>query len=47
MTYEVKLWLGGRTFIEEVFANNAQEARDTAKARNPFARVVSINALFD
>lgn len=47
MKYKVQMWMGGRIFIEEVYANDAQEARQTAKARNPFARVVSINVLFD
>ena len=42
MKWEVKLWVAGKLFTEDVIAS---EAEQTAKVRNPFARVVSINWL--
>tara|TARA_B100001996_G_scaffold264946_1_gene206736 strand:+ start:494 stop:634 length:141 start_codon:yes stop_codon:yes gene_type:complete len=46
MLIEVKLYVGGQVFTEEVHAVNYQEAREVALARNPNARVVSVNAKF-
>ena len=46
MKIEVKLYVGGKVFSEEVEAVNYQDARETALARNPTARVVSVNAKF-
>ena len=46
MLIEVKLYVGGKVFSEEVHAVNYQEAREVALARNPNARVVSVNAKF-
>ena len=46
MKYEVKLFVGGKVFVEHVEANNTQEAKETAKARNPHAKVVGVNASF-
>lgn len=46
MLYEVKLYVGGRVFIEEVQATNPKDARETALARNPKARVVGVNGTF-
>tara|TARA_B100001939_G_C16881278_1_gene591021 strand:- start:106 stop:246 length:141 start_codon:yes stop_codon:yes gene_type:complete len=46
MLHEVKLYVAGRVFIEEVYASNYNEARDVALARNPNATVVSVNAKF-
>ncbi len=46
MKIEVKLYVGGKVFSEIVEAVNYQDARDTAIARNPHARVVSVNAKF-
>tara|TARA_B100000902_G_C26895834_1_gene709685 strand:+ start:80 stop:223 length:144 start_codon:yes stop_codon:yes gene_type:complete len=45
MKWEVKLWVAGKLFTEDVIASNRSEAEQTAKVRNPFARVVSINWL--
>ena len=46
MKYKVTLWQGGKTFNETVHANNVKEAKETAQCRNPFCKVVSINATF-
>ena len=46
MKWEVKLYVGGQVFTEEVRAVNMQDARETALARNPTARVISVNAKF-
>ena len=46
MKIEVKLYVGGKVFSEIVEAVNYQDARDTALARNPHAKVVSVNAKF-
>ena len=44
MKCEVQLYVAGTLFREEVYARNYDEARQTALARNPTARVVSVNA---
>ena len=44
MKCEVQLYVAGTVFKEEVNARNYDEARQTALARNPTARVVSVNA---
>ena len=46
MKYEVKLYIGGKVFTEEVQANNNQDAKVTALARNPTAKVIGVNATF-
>ena len=46
MRCEVKLYVAGRVFTEEVEAANYDDARETALARNPKATVVSVNAKF-
>ena len=46
MKYEVKLYVGGKVFIESVEAVNQQDARVTALARNPKAKVIGVNAKF-
>ena len=46
MKYIVELYVGGRTFKEEVYANNPKDARETAQVRNPTAKVVGVNATF-
>lgn len=46
MKYEVKLYIGGKVFTEEVYANNHQDARVTALARNPTAKVLGCNPTF-
>tara|TARA_Y100001970_G_scaffold152952_1_gene187341 strand:+ start:785 stop:928 length:144 start_codon:yes stop_codon:yes gene_type:complete len=46
MRCEVKLYVAGTVFNEEVIAKDYQEARQVALARNPNARVISVNAVF-
>ena len=46
MKYIVDLYVGGKVFKEEVQANNFKDARETALARNPKAKVVGVNASF-
>ena len=46
MKYEVKLYQGGKVFIEEVYAPDPKSARETALARNPTAKVVGVNVSF-
>ena len=46
MKCEVKLYVAGTVFKETVQARNYEEARQVALARNPNAKVVSVNAKF-
>ena len=46
MKCEVQLYVAGTVFKEEVQARNYKEAMQVALARNPNARVVSVNAKF-
>tara|TARA_B100000287_G_scaffold30709_1_gene28810 strand:+ start:134 stop:274 length:141 start_codon:yes stop_codon:yes gene_type:complete len=46
MKCEVQLYVAGTVFKEEVIARNYDEARQVALARNPNARVISVNAKF-
>ena len=46
MKFIVDLYVGGKVFKEEVYANNPKDARETAQARNPTAKVVGVNATF-
>jgi hypothetical protein len=46
MTYVVQLYVGGKVFTEEVQAVNPKDARETALARNPKAKVVGVNVKF-
>ena len=46
MKCEVKLYVAGKVFTEEVYARNYQEAREVALARNPNAKVMGANATF-
>jgi hypothetical protein len=46
MKYQVKLYVGGTTWDEEVIATNPKDARETALARNPKAKVVGVNVKF-
>ena len=43
MLFDVKLYVGGKLFVESVHAVNRNEAIDTAKYRNPHAKVVGVN----
>ena len=46
MIYLVRLYVGGKMFTEEVQAVNQQDARETALARNPKAKVMGVNVKF-
>ena len=43
MKWEVQLYVAGKVFKEEVYARDYQDAKETALARNPKARVISAN----
>ena len=45
MKCEVKLYVAGKVFTEQVEAVNYQDSRETALARNPKAKVISVNAV--
>ena len=44
MKCEVQLYVAGKLFTEQVYAVDYEEARRVALARNPNARIVSVNA---
>jgi len=46
MKCRVQLFVCGKVFYEEVEARDYQDARKTAIARNPTAKVISVNAVF-
>ena len=46
MIYVVELYVGGTVFKEEVQATNPKDARETALARNPKAKVIGVNVRF-
>ena len=46
MRVKVELIVAGQVFPEEVRAVDYQEARQVALARNPNARIISVNAVF-
>jgi hypothetical protein len=46
MKYIVDLYIGGKVFKEEVYANSPKDAKETAQTRNPTAKIVSVNATF-
>jgi hypothetical protein len=46
MRCKVQLYVAGKVFDEIVEARNYDDAKRTALARNPTAKVVSVNAVF-
>jgi len=46
MKWDVKLYVAGSTFVEQVHAVNMQDARKTALARNPTATIVAVTGSF-
>tara|TARA_A100001388_G_C28622706_1_gene428366 strand:- start:297 stop:674 length:378 start_codon:yes stop_codon:yes gene_type:complete len=46
MKHKVQMYLGGKVFDEYVEARNYQDARLTASARNPSAKVMGVTAVF-
>ena len=47
MKCEVKLFVAGKVFTEEVYAKDYQDAREVALARNPNAKVIGVTAKFN
>mgnify|MGYP001182477535 FL=1 len=47
MKWRVELYIGGTIFEEIVVARNMNDARKTALARNPTAKVISCTATFN
>ena len=45
MKWEVKLYQGGKVFTEEVYANDHQDAKATAQARNPTVKIIGCNPI--
>jgi len=45
MKWEVKLYVGGKVFTEEVYATSHKDARETACVRNPTAKVIGVNPI--
>ena len=45
MKWEVKLYVGGKVFTEEGYATSHRDARETATASNPRAKVIGVNAI--
>ena len=45
MKWEVKLYVGGTIFKEEVLATSHMDASETALARNPTAKVIGVNPI--
>ena len=46
MKCEVKLYVAGKVFTEIVEAANYQDARETAQARNPKAKIIGVTATY-
>ena len=46
MKHEVRLFVAGQVFVEEVRARNYDEAREVALASNPNATVLGVTAVF-
>lgn len=47
MKCEVQLYVAGTVFYETVIARNYEEAKQTALARNPKAKVIAVTAKFN
>jgi hypothetical protein len=45
MRCKVQMYVAGKLFYEEVEARNYQQARETALARNPNAKVMGVTAV--
>ena len=45
MRCRVQMYVAGRVFNEEVEARNYQQAKETALARNPTAKVMGVTAV--
>ncbi len=47
MKCKVQLYVAGKVFHEIVEARDYQDARETALARNPTAKVMGVTTVFD
>jgi hypothetical protein len=47
MKVKVTMFVAGKVFDEVVIAANYQDAKATALARNPTAKIVSVTAVFN
>ena len=47
MKVKVTMFVAGKVFDEVVIAANYQDAKATALARNPKAKIVSVTAVFN
>ena len=47
MKVKVTLWAGGKVFDEIVIVASYQDAKKTALARNPTARVIAFNPIVE
>jgi hypothetical protein len=46
MRCKVQLYVAGKVFYEEVQARDYDDAKRTALARNPSARIISVTAVY-
>jgi len=46
MRCKVQLYVAGKVFYEEMEARDYQDAKRTALARNPSAKVISVTGVF-
>ncbi len=47
MRCKVQLYIAGKVFDEIVEAKDYKDAKETALARNPTAKVIGVNAIFN
>ena len=47
MKCKVELYVAGKVFYETVEAKDYKDAKETALARNPNAKVIGVNAVFN
>ena len=47
MKCKVELYIAGKVFYETVEAKDYKDAKETALARNPKAKVIGVNAVFN
>ena len=45
MKWKVQLYVSGKIFYEEVYSANREDAKNTALARNPSAKVMGVNPI--
>ena len=47
MKCKVQLYVAGKIFYEEVYARDYKDAKETAQARNPKAKIISVTTVID